>query len=367
MKKTTKALLLAAMTVTALAGCSSKPADPAATATEAVTTTAAADTTAAEAADTTAAKDASAEDGKSYTIGIGQFAEHGSLDNCRDGFLQGLAYEGIVEGQNLTILYENAQADGGTASQIINNFISKKADLICAIATPIAQAAYGGAKKDNVPVIYTAVTDPVAAALANEDGTPVGEVTGTSDKLPVEKQLEMIRQILPDAKKIGILYSTSEVNSETAIAEYKAAAPDYGFEIVEGAVTSTADIPLAADSILEKADCLNNLTDNTVVSSLPMILDKAAKKNIPVFGSEVEQVKIGCLASMGLDYVDLGIQTGKMAAKVLKGEQKASEMNFEVIEEAAFYGNSKVAENLGITLPQDLTDSAAAIFTEITQ
>lgn len=114
------------MTVTALAGCSSKPADPAATATEAVTTTAAADTTAAEAADTTAAKDASAEDGKSYTIGIGQFAEHGSLDNCRDGFLQGLADEGIVEGQNLTILYENAQADGGTASQIINNFISKR-------------------------------------------------------------------------------------------------------------------------------------------------------------------------------------------------------------------------------------------------
>ena len=366
MKKSMKAILLAAMTVTALAGCSSKPADPTTAVTEAVTTTAA-DSAADTAADTTAAEGADSQDGKSYTIGIGQFAEHGSLDNCREGFLQGLADEGIVEGQNLTILYENTQADGGTASQIINNFISKKADLICAIATPIAQAAYGGAKKDNVPVIYTAVTDPVAAALANEDGTPVGEVTGTSDKLPVEKQLEMIRKILPDAKKIGILYSTSEVNSETAIAEYKAAAPDYGFEIVEGAVTSTADIPLAADSILEKADCLNNLTDNTVVSSLPMILDKAAKKNIPVFGSEVEQVKIGCLASMGLDYVDLGIQTGKMAAKVLKGEKKASEMNFEVIEEAAFYGNSKVAGNLGITLPQELTDSAAAIFDEITQ
>ena len=233
MKKSMKALLLAAMTVTALAGCSSKPADPTTAATEAVTTTAA-DSAADTTADTTAAEGAATEDGKSYTIGIGQFAEHGSLDNCREGFLQGLADEGIVEGQNLTILYENAQADGGTASQIINNFISKKADLICAIATPIAQAAYGGAKKDNVPVIYTAVTDPAAAALANEDGTPVGEVTGTSDKLPVEKQLEMIRKILPDAKKIGILYSTSEVNSETAIAEYKAAAPDYGFEIVEG-------------------------------------------------------------------------------------------------------------------------------------
>lgn len=363
MKKSMKALLLAAMTVTALAGCSSKPADPT-TAAPAATTeaTTAADTAAAdtEAADTAAA-------GQSYTIGIGQFAEHGSLDNCREGFLQGLADEGIVEGQNLTILYENAQADGGTASQIINNFISKKSDLICAIATPIAQAAYGGAKKDNIPVIYTAVTDPVAAALASEDGTPVGEVTGTSDKLPVEKQLEMIRAILPDAKKIGILYSTSEVNSETAIAEYKAAAPDYGFEIVEGPVTATADIPLAADSILEKVDCLNNLTDNTVVSSLPMILDKASKKNIPVFGSEVEQVKIGCLASIGLDYIDLGKQTGKMAAKVLKGEMKASEMKFEIIEEAAFYGNAKVAENLGIEFPQELTDSAAEVFTDITQ
>lgn len=368
MKKTGKALLLAAMAAAFLAGCSSKPADPATSAPAEITGQTTAEGTAADSkADDTTAAGADSKDGQTYTIGIGQFAEHGSLDNCREGFLQGLADEGIIEGKNLTILYENAQADGGTASQIINNFLSKKADLICAIATPIAQAAYGGAKKDGIPVIYTAVTDPVAAALANEDGTPVGEVTGTSDKLPVEKQLEMIRQILPDAKKIGILYSTSEVNSETAIAEYKAAAGNYGFEIVEGPVTSTADIPLAADSILEKVDCLNNLTDNTVVSSLPMILDKASKKNIPVFGSEVEQVKIGCLASMGLDYIDLGKQTGKMAAQVLKGEKKASELNFEVIEEAAFYGNTKVAENLGITLPADLTGSAAALFAEITQ
>ena len=136
---------------------------------------------------------------------------------------------------------------------------------------------------------------------------------------------------------------------------------------MEGAVTSTADISLATDSLLEKVDCLNNLTDNTVVSSLPLILDKAGKKNIPVFGSEVEQVKIGCLAAMGLDYVDLGKQTGVMAAKVLKGEAKASELNFEVIKDAAFYGNSKVADTLGITLPKELTDSAAKMFTDISK
>ena len=338
MKKSIKTLLLAALAAAALSGCSSKAAP----------------------------EKSSSNDSTAYTVGIGQFAEHGSLDNCREGFLQGLAEEGIEEGKNLTVLYENAQADGGTASQIINNFLSKKADLICGIATPMAQAAYSGAKKTDVPVIFTAVTDPVAAALAKEDGTPVGEITGTSDKLPVEKQLEMIRKILPDAKTIGILYSTSEVNSEAAIKEYKAAAASYGFEIVEGAVSATADIPLATDSILEKVDCLNNLTDNTVVSSLPLILDKAGKKNIPVFGSEVEQVKIGCLASMGLDYMDLGKQTGIMAAKVLKGEAKASDMNFEVIKEAAFYGNAKVAENLGISLPSELTGSAAEVFTDIT-
>ena len=114
-------------------------------------------------------------------------------------------------------------------------------------------------------------------------------------------------------------------------------------------------------------DCLNNLTDNTVVSSLPLILSKAGAKNIPVFGSEIEQVKIGCLAAMGLDYVDLGKQTGHMAARILKGEAKASEMNFEIIEEAAFYGNEKVAENLGITFPDSLNDTAKELFTEIIQ
>lgn len=361
MRKTMRNVMMAALAAAVLTGCSSASTSPATTAAGSST----AETTAAET--TTAGETSAAADGGTYTVGIGQFAEHGSLDNCREGFLQGLADEGIVEGQNLTVLYENAQADGGTSSQIANNFVGQKADLICGIATPMAQAAYSVAKKQDVPVIFTAVTDPVAAELANADGTPAGEVTGTSDKLPVENQLKMIREVLPDAKTIGILFTTSEVNSESAIAEYKAAAPEYGFEIVDMGVSAPADIPLATDSILEKVDCLNNLTDNTVVSSLPLILDKANKKNIPVFGSEVEQVKIGCLATVGLDYVDLGIQTGHMAAQVLKGEKKASELNFEVIEEASFYGNNKVAENLGLTLPEDLVSSAKEMFDDIAQ
>ncbi len=338
MKNYVKALILTAMASCLLAGCSGS------------------------------SDSASQGDGKeSYTIGIGQFAAHGSLDNCREGFLLGLAEEGIVEGENLTVLYENSQADGGIASQIVTNFASQNVDLICGIATPMAQSAYGIGKKQNIPVIYTAVTDPVAAELAGADGTPVGEITGTSDKLPVTQQLEMIRAILPHAKTIGIMFTTSEVNSLSTIEEYKAAASDYGFEIVDTGISTTADVPLAADSLLEKVDCITNLTDNTVVASLPVILDKATKKNIPVFGSEIEQVKIGCLASMGLDYIDLGRQTGKMAAAVLKGEKKASEMKFEIIEEASFYGNTKVAENLGITFPEELTSSAKELFHEITQ
>ncbi len=302
-----------------------------------------------------------------YTIGIEQFAEHGSLDNCREGFLEGLKEEGIEEGKNLTVDYKNAAADMGTCGQISDSFASDKVDLMVGIATPSAQSLYNAAMDTDIPVIYTAVTDPQAAELADEDGNPVGEVTGTSDKLPVKQQLEMIRELLPEAKTIGILYTTSEANSESSIKEYEALAGDYDFTIETAGITTTADIPLAAQSLLEEVDCLTNLTDNTVVASLPAILEMANEKNIPVFGSEIEQVKIGCLAAEGLDYIELGKQTGRMAAKVLKGEAKASELPYETIEEAALYVNSAVAENLGIEIPEDMTSSAAEVFDEITE
>ena len=342
-----------------LAGCGSSTSQTTTASTEASKAT-----ETSEASETAASE---STDDKQYTIGIVQFAQHGSLDNCRTGFVEGLKEAGIEEGKNLTILYENANADGSTTTQIVDNFLSNNADLICAIATPAAQAAYSAAKDKGTPVIYTAVTDPVAAELANEDGTPVGEITGTSDKLPVELQLQMIRKVLPDAKKIGIMYTTSEINSISAIEEYKELAPNYDFEIVESGISSSADISQAADSLLTKVDCITNLTDNTVVSSLPTILNKASSKNIPVFGSEIEQVKIGCLAAEGLDYISLGKQTGAMAAKVLKGDAKASELNFELIDEAAFYGNTAVAESLGITFPDELTSSAAELFDTISE
>ena len=265
-----------------------------------------------------------------YTIGISQFAEHGSLDNCREGFLAGLEEEGIKEGENLTVMYDNAQTDTGTASTIADKYVSSKVDMICAIATPSAMSAYNSCMNTDIPVIYTAVSDPVSAGLAKEDGTSVGNVTGTSDALAVSEQLEMIRQVLPDATKIGILYTTSEANSVSTIEEYKKYAPDYGFEIVESGINVQADVEMAAVNLAGKVDCINNLTDNTVVNALQTVINAATQAGIPVFGSEVEQVKAGCVASMGLEYFELGKQTGRMAAKVLKGEAKASDMNYEV-------------------------------------
>ena len=304
---------------------------------------------------------------ETYTIGIEQFAEHGSLDNCREGFLEGLAEEGLVEGENLTVEYKNAAADMGTAGQISDSFVSSDVDLLCGIATPSAQSCFNAAMDKKIPVIYTAVTDPLAAELADEEGNPVGEITGTSDKLPIQQQLEMIRTMLPEAETIGILYTTSEANSESAIKEYEALAEEYDFTIETAGITATADIPLAAQGLLEKVDCITNLTDNTVVSSLPAILEMANEAKIPVFGSEIEQVKIGCLAAQGLDYVELGRQTGKMAARVLKGEKKASELPYETIEEASLYINEKTAENLGIEIPSELKDSAVESFAEISE
>lgn len=305
----------------------------------------------------------SSEEG--YTVGISQYAVHGSLDNCREGFLAGLAEEGITEGENLTVEYVNAQADNGTAAMTASNFVSKKVDLICAIATPSAMTAYNATMNTDIPVIYTAVSDPVEAGLANEDGTPVGNVTGTSDALAVEAQLQMIREVLPEATTIGIIYTTSEANSISTIAEYESYAPEYGFEIVSTGVTAQSEVALAAADIASKVDCISNLTDNTVVTALQTVIEEATKQGIPVFGSEVEQVKAGCVASMGLEYYELGKQTGKMAAKVLKGEAKASEMNYEVISEPSLYVNFAAAEKISLELPENYAADAYESFDEI--
>lgn len=290
-----------------------------------------------------------------YTVGIIQFAEHPSLDNCRTGFIEGLKEAGFEDGKNIKIEYKNSQSDFSNVNTISQNFVADKVDLICAIATPAAQSAYNAAMDSNIPVVMTAVSDPVAAGLAEALDKPNKSITGTSDIIPSQKQLALIRNFLPEAKTIGILYSTGEVNSEVQIDMYKEVAGEYGFTIETAGVSNQSEIPMALDTLLSKVDCLNNLTDNTVVSALTTILDKANEKNIPVFGSEEEQVKTGCVASEGLDYVELGKKTGQMAARILNGEA-AESIAIEAIEQSSPIVNKSSMEKLGLTLPNNYTD-----------
>ena len=307
----------------------------------------------------------SGENGIAYTIGISQFAEHGSLDNCREGFLKGLEEEGIVEGKNLKVVYDNAQTDTGTAGTIAEGFVSQNVDLVCAIATPCAMSAYNACMETEIPVVYTAVSDPAEAGLADGEGNPVGNITGSSDILPVEEQLGMIRKLMPEAKKIGIIYTTSEANSVSTIAAYKERAGEYGFEIVDTGITAPSEVELAAADLVTKVDCITNLTDNTVVDALQTVLAIAREKKVPVFGSEIEQVKSGCVASMGIEYVELGRQTGVMAAKILKGEAKAEETPFIAATEAELYINTAAAEQIGMELDGEYLKDAAETFTEL--
>lgn len=348
-KKIISTIIATAIVTGILSGCAGTQSQ-----TNSPTDSGATENTSAEAADTT------------YKIGISQFAEHGSLDNCREGFIEGLKEAGIVEGENAEIIFENAQADTGTASTIADSLVSKQVDLICAIATPSAMSAYNSSMDAEIPVIYTAVSDPKSAGLANEDGTSTENISGTADELPVKEQLEMIRTLMPDAKKVGILYTTSEANSVSTIETYKALASEYDLEIVETGISTIADVETAVKDMVTKVDCISNLTDNTVVSALQTVLAAANEQGIPVFGSEVEQVKNGCMAAMGIDYVALGKQTGAMAAKVLKGESAAGDITYETCEGAKLYINKAAAKQLSFELDEEYTAQAAEAYEEIT-
>ena len=289
---------------------------------------------------------------KTYKIGIAQFAVHGSLDNCAEGFIQGLKENGYEDGVNITIETLNAQADMGMATQIANQFVDNGFDLICAIATPMAVVSHKAAD-DKIPVIYTAVSAPISVELASADGKGIGNVTGTSDELPVKQQLETIRAMQPDAKVIGILYTLSETNSAVQVAEYQRLAPEYGFTIEASGIATGADIALALPQLLAKVDLITMVLDNTVVQYLDTVLDAAEPKKIPVYGSEVEQVVRGCVAAEGLDYILLGRQTGALAARVLSGEN-AADIPFETIKESSLFYNLAASEAMGIQLPADL-------------
>ena len=289
-------------------------------------------------------------------IGINQYGSHGSLDNCREGFLQGLQEAGLVEGTDYTIDYQNANFDTNLATQIAQAFSAEDAALMVGIATPSATACYAAAEDKDIPVVFTAITDPVGAKLDS------GNITGTSDVLPVQGQLELIRAIQPEADTIGIVYTTSEANSVYSIGVYEELAADYGFTIEAIGVTAQSEVTQAVDTLISQGvDCLSNLTDNNLVGVLGSILEKTNEAGIPVYGSEIEQMELGCVAGAGLDYVQLGIQTGKMAAQILTGEATCEDLPYETIENYGLYVNSNALAAMGLTLPEDVAQNAEEV------
>ena len=284
------------------------------------------------------------------TIGIIQFGTHPSLNDCYDGMIKGLQ-DGLGDDfKNYTIDRQNSNFDAASSAAQANTFVSKNASIIGAIATPSAMAA-ASAAKGAIPVVYCAVSDPAAAGL-----TTMKNVTGSSDLLDFDGQLNLIKNFIPTVSKIGVLYTLGEANSISQIETLTSKAAALNIEIVRQAITNANEIPTATDTLLNKdIDCITNLTDNTVVGALDIILAKTNAKKIPVFGSEIDQVKGGCLASASLDYVVLGEQTGAIMAKVLKGEAEASNNIAIQIDDSFNCYSAKVAEDLGITLP-DVTD-----------
>lgn len=291
---------------------------------------------------------------KTLKIGVIQYMSHPSLDNCYQGIKEALDASGL----NFEIDYQigsSASADSDCVS-FAKNMVASEVDMIFAIATPAAKAAYSATDDTDIPVIFCAVNDPVAAKLVQTADEPGDKCTGTSDVLDLEAQVNMIKAMQSDVKKIGILYTSSEDNSIANLARFKEICDAKGIEVVPSAVQNASDIPSAADELASKVDCINNFTDNNVVNNLSVVLSAADKYKIPVYGSEEEQVKNGCLASVSIDYVALGKVTGQMGVDVIGGED-ITKMAVKTITDATPIVNTDVLETLGMTLPADYTNA----------
>lgn len=299
------------------------------------------------------AADGSAAEG-AKRIGVIQYASHPSLDNCYEGVRQGLveAYgeDGVI------IDLQNGQGDGAACDSISANFVSKGYDMIYAIATPAALSAYSAANKSDIPVIFCAVSDPVAAGLTASLDAGNDNCNGTSDILDFSAQVDLIQSIQPDVKKIGVLYTTTEANSMSQLESFKAVCTEKGIEVVDQGVSGAADIPQAATALASQVDCINNFTDNNVVNNLSIVLEKANAANIPVYGSEVEQVKNGCLASISIDYIALGKKTAEMGVEVLNGTDPKT-MAVGTISDGTPVINTEVMEKFGFTVPEKYADA----------
>lgn len=281
-----------------------------------------------------------AQEGKKFKIGISQFAEHPALDDVRKGFEDELKSLGI----NADITYKNSQGDTGVAGVIAQKFVSDKSDLIFGIATVSAQAAKQST--DNIPVLFSAVTDPVNSQLVKAMDKVGGNVTGTTDATPMEKQLGLFQKINPKIKKVGVIYNTSESNSEIQVANAKEIGVKLGLEIRAVGVNNINDIPQAVNSMISKVDGFYTITDNIVASAINLISMAANERGMVTVGAEEAHVKGGILLTDGLSYYELGRQTGRMAKEILVDGKKPEDMPVETLANTTKVVNEKTMKNL---------------------
>lgn len=295
---------------------------------------------------------------KKVKLGIIQVAEHPALDAARQGFLDTLEENGYVEGKNLIVDYGNAQGDQTALKTIAKKLVTGNCDLILAIATDSAQAV--AAETTKIPILITAVTDPVAAKLVQSNEKPGTNVTGTNDMNPVKEQVELLQKLAPQTKRIGVIYNAGEVNSVVQVDMVKDTASKAGLKVVEATVSNTSEVMQAAQSLVGRADAFYIPTDNTVSSSVESIIKVAEANAIPVVVGEAAMVDRGALATIGIDYYKLGKQTAEMALRVLKGE-KPQEMPVEGQKDMDLVLNMKAAKAMKVTIPEDIKAQAARI------
>ena len=307
-----------------------------------------------------AAKPASGEhpqpEQKVYKVGLIQLVEHPSLDYVREGIIKGLKDSGFEQGKNLIIDYQNAQGDQTTLDNIAKKFVGDRVDLIVSITTPAAQIV--AANTTDIPIVFSAVTDPVSAKVVQSWERPGGNVTGVSDLNPFDAQFEMLQKVVPHAKKIGIVYNPGEVNSQVQVEKAREFAEKNGYEIVVAPIHNSSEVLTASQTLVSKGiDAFYVITDNTVATSINSLAKVAIDHKLPTIVAEDSQVEGGCLISIGIDYNLHGYQAGKMAARVLNGANPA-EMPVELQEELMVVINRETQQALGIELPEEYTSRA---------
>ena len=292
-------------------------------------------------------------------VGIVQLVEHAALDAANKGFVEGLASKGYKEGQNITYDRQNAQADQSNLQNIAHRFVNNKVNLICAIATPAAQTVAN--VTSDIPIVATAVTDYKTAKLVKDNAKPGTNVTGTTDMNPVEQQLDLLLKLVPNAKSVGTIYCSSEVNSQLQIEILKKAAAAKGVTVKEATVSNVNDIQQAARSLVGKVQAIYVPTDNVLASAMPTLVSVTEEAKLPVICGEGGMVKAGGVATLGVDYYKLGFQAGEMAADILGGKSKPADMAIQAQKEFKAMVNVKEAEKIGLKVPEDVLKGAELV------